>query len=192
MSTLVLFDLDDTLLVTDAKIGLRDPETGELAYRLSTDEYRDWKSQGKTQKYIPDYEDFTVFDKVVQSFIDAKPGPGLSILQDALDDPDTEIGILTARSSEAAVEKALPGFLEKQGIEATIDPDLIFAVNDPKYNFPPDKTDSELKLHIILKLIKEKIFESVFLIDDDPKHKEVIDHYCAKHHIQNVHVYSIT
>lgn len=190
-SSLVLFDIDDTLLVTDAKIGLRDPGTNELVHQLSTDQFRDWKQAGKLKNYIPDFDEFTQVDKVKQSFLNAVPAAGIHILKDAAEDPDTEIGILTARSSEEAVEAALPAFLSKQGIHIDIDPELIFAVHDPKYSFPKHTTDSELKLHIILELIKNKIFDSVFLIDDDPVHKQVIDDYCKTHHIKNVRVYSL-
>ncbi len=192
MSTLALFDLDDTLLVTNAKINLRDPKTGEVIHRLSTNDYRDWKGQGKTQEYEADYEEFANLDKVIASFENATPALGLAILKDAIEEPNTEIGILTSRSSEKAVATALPKFLAKQGITANIDPNLIFAVGDPKYNFPSEKTDSELKLHIILKLIDEDIFDSIFLVDDDPLHKKVIDEYCASHNIKNVQVYALT
>ena len=131
MSTLALFDLDDTLLVTTAKISLRDPKTGEVVYRLSTNDYRDWKSQGKTQEYEADYEEFANIDKVIKSFEDATPALGLAILKDAIEEHDTEIGVLTSRSSEKAVATALPKFLAKQGIEADINPSLIFAIGDP-------------------------------------------------------------
>lgn len=190
MSTLILFDLDDTLLVTDAKIGLVDSETGETVHLLSTNEFRDWKSQGKTQGFEYDFGDFTDVDKVTRSFLNATPAKGLAILRDAADDPDAEIGILTARSSEKAVQAALPKFLIKQGVDIQIDPQFIFAVNDPKYTFEGD-TDSERKLHVILKLIKERIFDSILLIDDDPQHKQVIDEYCHKNHIKDVEVYSL-
>ncbi len=191
MSTLALFDLDDTLLVTNAKINLRDPKTGEVIHRLSTNDYRDWKGQGKTQEYEADYEEFANLDKVIASFENATPALGLAILKDAIEEPNTEIGILTSRSSEKAVATALPKFLAKQGITANIDPNLIFAVGDPKYNFQSEKTDSELKLYIILKLIDENIFDSIFLVDDDPMHKKVIDEYCASHNIKNVQVYAL-
>ena len=125
MSTLALFDLDDTLLVTTAKISLRDPKTGEIVYRLSTNDYRDWKSQGKTQKYEADYEEFANLDKVVASFENATPALGLAILKDAIEEPNTEIGILTSRSSERAVAIALPKFLIRQGIKTDIDPNFI-------------------------------------------------------------------
>ncbi len=188
-STLVLFDLDDTLLVTDARILLRDPDTDEVVYRLPTDEYRDWKKAGRTQAFKLDFVEFTSVEEVTKSFLSAKPGPGLDILRDAVG--EAEIGILTARSSELAVEEALPRFLAKQGIDITIDPDLIFAIHDPKYPFPSSMTDSERKLQIILQLIDGQVFDHVFLIDDDPVHKQVIDSHCKKNKIQNVHVYSV-
>jgi FMN phosphatase YigB (HAD superfamily) len=46
-SSLVLFDLDDTLLITDAKIVLRDLASNEVVYRVSTDEFRDLKKQAR-------------------------------------------------------------------------------------------------------------------------------------------------
>ena len=187
--TLVLFDLDDTLLITDAKIRLRDPSTKELKHALSSAEYRDWKKAGKTADYELDFEDFQSVEKVTQSFYDAHPGPGLALLRDAVDDGEAEIGILTARSSETAVRAALPVFLKKQGIDVEIDPALIFAVRDPKYNLTG--TDSELKHHLILEIINDDIFDHVFLIDDDPVHKRVIDAHCKRHKIKNVYVYSV-
>lgn len=189
--TLVLFDLDDTLLITDARILLRDPDTDEVRHRLPTDVYRDWKKAGRTQGFKLDFAEFTSVEEVTKSFLAAKPGPGLDILRDAVDEGEAEIGILTARSSEEAVEAALPKFLAKQGIDIEIDPDLIFAVHDPKYPFPGTMTDSERKLQIMLQLIDGQVFDHVFLIDDDPVHKQVIDSHCKKNKIQNVHVYSV-
>jgi hypothetical protein len=95
------------------------------------------------------------------------------------------------QSEKGAHEAALPKFLAKQGIDVTIDPDLIFAVHDPKYPFPATMTDSERKLQIMLQLIDGKVFDHVFLIDDDPMHKQVVDSHCKKNKIQNVHVYSV-
>lgn len=190
-SKLVLFDLDDTLLITDAKIGLKN-SSGEVIQRLSTDQYRDWKKAGKLKSYQLDFSEFDDLDKATQSFLRARVGPGLGILRDAIEDADTEIGILTARSAEDVVRIALPKYLQKQGIDVEIDPDLIFAVHDPKYrNLQQGKSDSELKLHFILELIRGGIFDSVFLIDDDPLHKQVIDHYCKEYGVQNVFVYSV-
>lgn len=189
-SVLFLFDLDDTLLITDAKIILRDPVSGEVKHRLSTDQYRDMKkSKGEgVSGFDLDFSEFNNTEKVCKSFLQAKAGPGLPILRDAIETADTEIGILTARSSEEAVEAALPGFLAKEGIDISIDPDLIFAARDPKYHPDPSKSDSELKLAMILAIIEEGIFDSISLIDDDPMHKRVIDAYCESHKIQNIHV----
>ena len=190
-SALILFDLDDTLLITDARIILRDPITNEVRYRLPTDVFRDWKKRGQIQDFKLDFAEFSSVEDVVKSFLAAKPGPGLHILRDAIDDEETEIGILTARANEDAIEIALPKFLAKQGIDIEINPNLIFAVHDPKYSFPTTMTDSERKLQIILQLIDDQVFDHIFLIDDDPIHKQVIDSYCEKNKIQNVYVYSV-
>jgi len=189
-SVLMLFDLDDTLLITDARIVLKDPESGEVLHRLSTDQYRDMKKSAgeNVSGYTLDFSEFNNTEKVCASFLRARPGPALPILRDAMDTADTEIGILTARSSEEAVEKALPPFLKKQGLDIQIDPDLIFAVRDTKYHPESSQSDSELKLHMILAIIKEGIFDSIFLIDDDPMHKRVIDAYCERQKIKNIHV----
>lgn len=185
-STLILFDLDDTLLITNTRILLRDPISKEILHTLKTSELRTWCDNNNLDDYLVDFSEFTSIEKVTKSFLEAIPGPGLPLLKEAIRDKNTEIGILTARSSEIAVRIALPHFFEKQNIRVTIDPTLIFAVRDPKYIFPKELTDSERKLHIILQLIKEEIFESVILVDDDPMHRKVINNYCKKHRIKNV------
>jgi len=189
MPTLTLFDLDDTLAITDSKIKLRDAD-GQVVHRLTTNDYRDWKGQGKTEGFVADYEDFANVQKATELLVNAKPGPGLAILQDAKE-TEGDLGILTLRSSEEAVVKGLPKFLSRQGVNTRIDPKLIFALGDRKYSFPPVKIDSELKLIVILKLLEEGPYDSILLIDDDPMHKRVIDEYCASHDIKNIHVYLV-
>ncbi len=188
--TLVLFDLDDTLVITDTKIQLRDPLTNEVIDRVSTSQFRDLKnSMDKKSPPIFDFSEFTNIDKVVESFHRASQGPALGILQRTMDDPNAEVGILTIRSSETAVTQGLPLALFKWGVSRVIDPDLIFAVNDPRYNeLFRGKSGAERKLQVILKILNDQVFDSIILIDDDPEYKEVINAYCDQHNIHNVRV----
>lgn len=186
--TLFLFDIDDTLLKTDSKIVLRNKANPKkIERKLSTEEYRTWKELGELNDYVVSYEEFNDPVLIVQSLSNGKPRKGIEILADVLDQEDIEVGILTARSgSERAIRKGLLIFLKKQGLSIDLDPSLVFAVNNKEYGL--SGTDSEKKLSIILKLIKENIFDRIFLVDDDPMHKEIIDKYCKKNKITTVEV----
>lgn len=190
MSVLFLFDIDDTLLTVDSsKIRLY---KGSEMIRLSTEEFRDWRSQGKTEGYTASFEEFNEPDLAIPAMENATPAPGFDILKDILaEESDITVGILTARSSEEfVVYEGINAFFKKQGVSLDIDPSLVFAVNNPKYKWK-NKNDSEKKLSIILLLLKEDIFDHIFLVDDDPMHKKIIDEYCERRSISSIDVISI-
>ena len=53
---LVIFDLDDTLIRTEAKIKLVDRKTGKIVKEMTPQEFNSFES--KSKKHILNYEDF--------------------------------------------------------------------------------------------------------------------------------------
>jgi len=191
MSVLFLFDIDDTLLTVDSS-KIRLYKNGEMI-RLSTEEFRDWRSQGKTDGYATSFEEFNDPEFAIPAMETARPAPGFDILKEIISgESDIIVGILTARSSEEyVIYEGLIAFFNKQGVTADIDPSLVFAVNNSKYKKWKSKNDSEKKLSIILLLLKENMFDHIFLVDDDPMHKKIIDEYCQKRDISTIDVISV-
>ena len=52
--TICIFDLDDTLVKTDAKIKVYQKETGDLLHSLTPQQYNDFENHG----HILDFDDF--------------------------------------------------------------------------------------------------------------------------------------
>lgn len=120
---LVIFDLDDTLIKTDAKIKVVDRKTGKIVREMTPQEFNDFES--KSKRHILNYEDFSnpeilrqgkfiheIFEKLKRYYKKGIP-----------------VSIVTARSSSDLVREFFLG----HGID--IHPNLVIAVNDPQYGY---------------------------------------------------------
>jgi len=120
---LVIFDLDDTLITTDAKIKIVNRHTGKIIKEMTPQEFNSFES--KPKKHILNFEDFLspeilrqgefiheIFSKLKNYYKRGIP-----------------VSIVTARSSSDLIRNF---FLEK-GID--IHPQLVIAVNDPQYGY---------------------------------------------------------
>jgi hypothetical protein len=120
-NSITIFDIDDTLVLTNSKIRVHDPETGKT-YELTPKEFNEYQ---KDPNHVLDFSDFRNPDILKAGrIIDWV----MNILQKTLQ-IERAVGIITARDSKDLVID----FLLHNGVD--INPDFIFAVNDPKSNF---------------------------------------------------------
>jgi hypothetical protein len=155
--TLVAFDLDDTIIITDAKIKVVDKNTGDIIKELTPAEFNSFENNNKN--YVLSFEDFLNPDilekgKIIQNifrFLKKWYKKGIPI------------SIITARSSSSLIRN----FFLKKGID--IHPDLVIAVNDPQYNFTGPV--EEKKKQAIISLI-DRGFSHLVFFDDHAKNLE--------------------
>ena len=120
---LVIFDLDDTLVTTDAKIKIVDRHTGKIIKEMTPQEFNSFES--KSKRHVLNFEDFLspeilrqgkfiheIFTKLKNYYKRGIP-----------------VSIVTARSSSDLVRN----FFLEHGID--IHPQLVIAINDPKYGY---------------------------------------------------------
>lgn len=120
---LVIFDLDDTLVKTDAKIKIVDRHTGKEIKEMTPEEFNSF--EGNSKKYVLNFDDFAspeilrqgkfihnIFNKLKSYYKKGIP-----------------VAIVTARSSSDLVRD----FFLDHGID--IHPQLVIAINDPQYEY---------------------------------------------------------
>jgi len=149
---LVIFDLDDTLIKTDAKIKIVDSKTGEILQGLTPSEFNFYSS--KISNHFLNFDDFECpeilrkarFIKRIFNRFKKYYGEGIPV------------SIVTARSSS----KLVRDFLLSNGID--VHPDLVIAINDPKYSF--EGSISQRKQRAILDLIDDGYTDLIFFDDN--------------------------
>lgn len=152
-----LFDLDDTLVITDAKIRVTDKDK---TYELSPFEYTQFDTSNKEL----DFSDFTNPDILASGRIIKKT---MDILKKSY--PKMAIGIVTARSNKFLIKN----FLLRQGVNIHLD--LIYAVTDidfvKKYG---TRNVPMLKKFAVQELI-ERGFVDIEFYDDDKKNLKNVE-----------------
>jgi hydroxymethylpyrimidine pyrophosphatase-like HAD family hydrolase len=149
---LVIFDLDDTLIKTDAKIKIVDSKTGKILQELTPSEFNFYSN--KISNYFLNFDDFEcpgilrkarfirrIFNKFKKYYSQGIP-----------------VSIVTARSSSRLVRD----FFLSNGID--IHPDLVIAINDPAHNL--EGSISQRKQKAILNLIDEGYTDLIFFDDN--------------------------
>lgn len=117
-----IFDIDDTLVVTSAKIKVFDPSTGE-EHSLTPEEYNEYEEMPHHKLDFSDFDDMELLKE--GQLIDWV----VNILRKTMA-KGKAVGIITARS---AGKEKLSEFLQHHGIK--IHKDLIFSVNDPRLHY---------------------------------------------------------
>jgi FMN phosphatase YigB (HAD superfamily) len=156
-TTLAIFDLDDTLVVTSAKIKVVDKKTGKVIRELSPAEFNSFEENPK--KHVLSFEDFENPEILEQ-------GQMIQNIFRFLRNwykKGIPISIITARSSSDMVRN----FFLKKGID--IHPELVIAVNDSKYDFTGPV--EEKKKQAMISLI-DKGFSHLIFFDDHAKNLE--------------------
>jgi hypothetical protein len=121
-SKIVVFDLDDTLVITDAKIKVCNKKTREC-FSLTPEEFNEYE---KNPDHDLDFGDFRSYEIMKAGrLIDYY----LEIFKRAYFQK-TAVGIVTARDSRDMIYRWL-----KEHVGYHIDKDLIFAINDPIHKF---------------------------------------------------------
>ena len=163
-----IFDLDDTLVLTKAKIRVFDPTTG-AQHELTPAEYNEYE-------HLPHHElDFTDFDDMEM----LKDGQLIEWVVNILKKTMAKgkaVGIISARS---AGKKLLSDFFKHHGIK--IHPDLIFSVNDPSTHYVGN--NAERKQMAFEELI-EMGYKKFKFFDDDFKNLEYAKNLEKKYDIK--------
>ena len=183
----ILFDVDDTLLVTPAIFDIR---RGDETKTITTAEYRNMSTAGETHGWEIDYSAFSDPDKVWKSIMAAELGPAIPWLKLLLKHDihrTTALGVLTNRSGdETHLAGALQVFLkEKANITWNVEPHSVICTNNPKYGFPPSVSGSAQKLKFIQDLYNNGWGE-ITLIDDDRRHIDLVNRWVAIEAVKGV------
>jgi hypothetical protein len=150
--SITVFDVDDTLTVSDAKIKVKDPETGKK-FELTPKEFNEYK---KDPNHVLDFSDFQNPDILkAGKIIDWV----MNVLQKTLQ-VERAVGIITARDSKDLIID----FLLHNGVD--INPNFIFAVNDPASGFTG--SIAKRKQQAFVEFINMG-FKNFKFFDDDPE-----------------------
>ncbi len=148
--TICIFDLDDTLVKTDAKIKVYQKETGDLLQSMSPEEFNGYVN---SKGHILDFEDFNDLQILLSGKLIEK---NVKILRECA--REHPVGMITARSHlnsvlEFIYEKDLP-----------IQRDLVFVVNDEMSKFTGNV--AERKKQAFIELIKRG-YDNFIYYDDN-------------------------
>lgn len=151
-STLAVFDLDDTLILSTAKIQVLDSKTHKVIKTLSPAEFNFFKPSKKHTLSFSEFEDFEILKQ--STFIS-------HVLEDLKNfyKSGTHVAIVTARSNSAMVRDF---FLHN---DIDIHPELVIAVNDPKHNFKG--SIAERKKEALHRLVEHGYKNFIFFDDND-------------------------
>jgi hypothetical protein len=150
--SITVFDVDDTLTVSDAKIKVKDPETGKK-FELTPKEFNEYK---KDPNHVLDFSDFQNPDILkAGKIIDWV----MNVLQKTMQ-VERAVGVITARDSKDLIID----FLLHNGVD--INPNFIFAVNDPSSGFTG--SIAKRKQQAFVEFINMG-FRNFKFFDDDPE-----------------------
>lgn len=157
-SKIMVFDLDDTLVITDAKIKVCDNKTGEC-YSLTPEEFNEYEKQPQHSLDFDDFKSLEVMKagRLIEHY--------LKIFKEAYK-MKVAIGIVTARDDREMIYKWL-----REHVGYRIDKDLIYAVNDPVHKFKG--AISERKKAAFRELIEMGYNDFQFYDDDNANLKLV-------------------
>ena len=149
---LVMFDLDDTLIISDAKIKVLDPKTQQVIKELTPAEFNFFKPSKKAVLSFEDFESADVLKKA--EFIQHVYEKLKEYYRKGI-----HVGIVTARSSSKLIRQ----FFLENGID--IHPDLVIAVNDPQYKYTGNV--AQKKKQAIHSLVEQGYRDFIFFDDND-------------------------
>ena len=155
-NSIIVFDLDDTLVVTNAKIIVKDQISNEV-FELTPQQFNEYIKEPHHDVSYHQFNDPNILR--AGRLVDWV----LSILKRAYES-GTAIGIITARDNKDLVRS----FLLENGID--IHPNLIFAISDPNETF--SGTIAKRKKQAFIRLIN-KGFSNFTFYDDDRKNLEL-------------------
>lgn len=149
---LMVFDLDDCLIISSAKIQVLNAKTGKVIQSLTTEEFNNYTHNPKHALSFKEFEDAEILRK--STFI-------TEIMEVLLKNyaKGVHIAIVTARSNS----KLIRDFFLENGID--IHPDLVIAVNDSKWKFTGNI--AQRKKEAIHMLVDQGYHDLIFFDDND-------------------------
>jgi len=149
---LIIFDLDDTLVKTDAKVKILDVKTHEVIKELTPEQFNNFV---KGKNHVLNFDDFDSGELLRQ-------GKMINEIFHILKSSYAKkipVAILTARSDSEMVRD----FFLENGID--IHPELVIAINDPQFKYTG--TIAERKKKAIEDLIESGYKELIFFDDNE-------------------------
>ncbi len=155
---ILIFDLDDTLVITNAKIRVCDQVTGEC-FELTPEEFNSYQHNSKHLLNFDDFKSLQVMKagRLIQKY--------LNILAKNYK-AGNAIGIITARDDEQMIYKWM-----KDHVGFHIHPELIWCVNDPKRGLKGSIADKKREA---MKWFVEQGFTDISFFDDDQRNVNLI------------------
>lgn len=148
---LIVFDLDDTLIYSDAKIQIYDSETNQIVSSLSPSQFN-YHVKGQNQ-YMT-FNDFECEKILGNARVHTRMFSSLK----GYIERGIPVAIVTARGKKSIVVD----FFKRKKVN--IKPSMIFAVHDPKANF--HGTIAERKKQAVKTLI-DKGYNTISIYDDN-------------------------
>ena len=189
--SLLLLDIDDTLLTASGIHIYRKLPTDKKEVPLTPDEYAKEIVTADTKKHY-DYREFDDPKKIEASITKGTPIWKNLALMDSHIKRGWEIGILTARGFEDVIFSAMQKWLMFKN-DAGLNPigkkltrSLVKAVND-RAKMYPGATDFEKKANVIRKLSKK--YDKIKFLDDDPKNIQAVQKLAKD---ENIKVLAVT
>lgn len=121
-SKIIVFDLDDTLVITDAKIKVCNKKSGEC-FALTPEEFNEYEKHADHELDFDDFKSLEIMKagKMIDYY--------LKIFKEAYKQK-LAVGIVTARDDREMIYTWL-----REHVGFKIDKDLIFAINDPVHKY---------------------------------------------------------
>jgi len=160
-----IFDIDDTIVITDAKIIVTDSTTGET-FSLSPEDFNSYQAN---DKHVLNFDEFKSLDilkagKIIQKYLD--------ILEKNYKKGNA-IGVITARDDQDLIFTWL-----KEHVGFHVDKKLIFAVNDPIHGFEGKIADRKKQA---FESFIEMGYTSLTFFDDDRENIKIIKKVSKEH-----------
>jgi cytidyltransferase-like protein len=160
-TNIAIFDLDDTLVVTNAMIEVIDSWTNEKFY-LRPKDFNEYERKAHHNIDFSQFDDPDILraGKIVDWTLD--------IMKEVYE-KEGAVGIITARGDAQLVRE----FMLSHGVD--IHPDLVFAVNEPDSEFTGN--NAERKQQAFKKLIEKGYSRFIFFDDDinNLKHAKLLE-----------------
>lgn len=158
-TSITVFDLDDCLVVTDAKIKVCNIVTGDC-YKLTPEEFNEYEKHPDHELDFDDFKSLEIMKagKLIHYY--------LKILADAYK-MKRAVGIVTARDDREMIYKWM-----KEHVGFHIAKDLIYAVNDPVHKFKG--AISERKKAAFREII-ERGYQNIQFFDDDEANLRLVN-----------------
>lgn len=158
-TSISIFDLDDTIVITDAKIKVCNIVTGDC-HELTPEEFNEYEKHPDHQLDFDDFKSIEIMKagKLIHYY--------LKILADAYK-VKRAVGIVTARDDREMIYKWM-----KEHVGFHIAKDLIYAVNDPVHGF---KGSVAQKKQQAFREIIEMGYNKIQFFDDDQTNLNLVN-----------------